>query len=252
MTHFGQTVGRLERGVERALDLLLPPQCLQCGAGVERVGMLCPACWRRTSFLGPPLCEVCGYPFEFDVGEGALCGACTRERPVFDRARAALSYEAVGRDLVLAFKLSDRTYAAPALAGWMVRAGAELLEGADLLAPVPLHRRQLFLRRYNQAALLAQAVGRASGRRVVPDLLVRTRATALQTRLSAAARVENVRGAFRVRPSRESTVADRRIVVIDDVMTTGATVSACARALRKAGAAEVFVLTLARTVRGHT
>ena len=234
------------------LDLLLPPQCLACGAAVDRTGALCAERWSRTAFIVPPLCNRCGLPFEVDEGEDVLCGACLDTPPDFDGARAALRYEGLGRDLVLGFKLSDRTYTAPALAGWMARADADLIAECDLAVPVPLHRWRLLARRYNQAALLAQLIGRKTGIVVQPDLLERVRPTKVQTRLSAAARVANVQGAFRVRPRFAGRISGARVLLIDDVLTTGATASACARALREAGAAQTAVLTLARRVLGAT
>lgn len=233
----------------RLLDLLLPPRCLACGVEVVRPGALCPRCWDEVAFISPPFCALCGYPFEFDPGTGALCAACLREPPAFDRARAVMRYDARGRALVLGFKHGDRTEGAPAYAVWLARAGAELLAEADVLAPVPLHWRRLFARRYNQAALLAQALAQASGVPLVPDLLRRRRATPSQGRLSAVGRARNVAGAFAVTPARAAALAGRHVLLIDDVLTTGATVAACAATLRRAGAAGVDVLVLARVVR---
>ena len=186
-------------------------------------------------------------PFEFEVEPETQCAACLRAPPAFERARAAILYHSVGRSLVLGFKMADRTYLAPSFADWMTRAGTALLADAELLAPVPLHRWRLFGRRFNQSALLAAALGRRSGLPVCQDLLLRRRATAPQARLSAAARRLNVRGAFRVRPARRAALQGKCVLLVDDVLTTGATVSACAAALLEAGAAAVDVLTLART-----
>lgn len=238
-----------QRAGRAALGLVLPPKCLGCGDAVHDAGALCSRCWPRMSFVAPPYCAGCGYPFDFDAGDGALCGSCVRAPLDFDRARSVLRYDDQSRDLIIAFKHSDRTDAAPAYGLWMARAGSDLLAEADLVAPVPLHRSRLIARRFNQAALLAHAVGRATRVEVVSDLLVRTRATPSQGTLSAVQRRQNVRGAFAVRPSRAAEAAGRRIVLVDDVYTTGATVSACARTLRRAGARAVDVLTLARVVR---
>ena len=235
-----------------ALNVLLPPQCLGCARMVEEPGSLCAACWERLDFLAPPHCAACGFPFEFDHGEDTLCGACARIPPVYERARAVLRYDDASRDLILGFKHADRTFAAPAFSRWMARAGAELLEDADLIVPVPLHRLRLLSRRYNQAALLAHGIAKASGITVVPDLLVRTRRTPSQGRLSPARRRRNVRGAFAVKGARAGLLKGRRVLLIDDVLTTGATVSACTRALRRAGAKAADVLTLARVVRPAT
>ncbi len=240
---------RLGGALEAAVDVLLPPRCLGCGCAVDRAGALCPSCWRGISFAAPPHCARCGYPFAFDLGPSALCGACSRETPPFDRARFVMRYDERSRDLVIAFKHRDRTDAAPVFAGLMRRAGAELIESADLVAPVPLHRWRLLSRRFNQAALLAIALGARAALPVVPDLLVRRRHTPSQGRLDPAARRRNVSGAFDVPPKRRARVEAKRVLLVDDVLTTGATVEACAKALRRRGAAAVDVLVLARVIR---
>jgi len=231
------------------LDALLPPQCLGCGVIIDEPGVLCSACWQGMRFLGPPQCAACGAPFEFDVGPDALCGSCAREPPVFARARAAFAYDETSRRLILAFKHGDRTDSAPAFGAWLVRAGARLIPDADLIVPVPLHWTRLFWRRYNQAALLAHALADVAGVAVAPNLLVRTRRTPSQGKLSPAARQRNLAGAFAVRRSAKAQIAGRRALLIDDVLTTGATAAACAKALLAAGARAVDVLTLARVVR---
>src|SRR5687767_10868981 len=193
------------------------------------------------------------------MGEGSLCGACIADRPRFDRARAALVYDDASRDLILRFKHADRIDGAATFAGWMARAGAELIAAADVIAPVPLHRWRLVRRRYNQAAVLANAIAAhanaahanagARGKLAVPDLLVRRRATASQGHLGRSQRHRNVAGAFAVHPGRGQVAAGARILLIDDVLTTGATAEACARILRSAGAVAVDLLVLARVVR---
>lgn len=242
-------VNMLRRAGQMALNALLPPRCLKCGAVVGAPGLLCAGCWESLSFLAPPCCAACGYPFEFAMGEGALCAACLRERPPYERARAVLRYDEASRDIVLALKHGDRTDVAPALARWMARAGRELLAEADLMVPVPMHRLRLFLRRYNQAALLALALAKLTGVPAAVDLLLRRRATPPQGRLGAAARRRNVEGAFALRPERAEMIAGRRVLLIDDVLTTGATAAACARVLLRAGAESVDVLVLAQVVR---
>jgi ComF family protein len=232
------------------LDLLLPPRCLSCGLTVATPGTLCASCWRGITFLGEPCCARCGYPFAFDIGAEALCGACAAAPPEFDRARAAMRYDDASRSLVLALKHGDRLHLAPSLAQWMRRAGGAFLGEADLLVPVPLHWTRLFARRYNQAAVLALAIGKGVGVPVSADCLIRRRRTPSQGRKNAAARRRNVAGAFTLR--HPHVIAGRRIILIDDVLTTGATVAECARVLKRGGAARVEVLALARTVRGET
>jgi len=217
----------------------------------ETDGALCQSCWPLVRFIASPHCDVCGRPFEFDVGSGALCGACARARPRYARARAVFVYNADSRGLVLAFKHADQTHAARTFAKWLMRAGAPLLEDADLSIPVLLHWTRLFARRYNQAGLLAQALERECGLSAMPRALVRRRKTAPHVRMSAAMRWRNVKGAFDAHPSAKDRIEGKRIVLIDDVMTTGATVSTCADVLLGAGAATVDVLTLARVVRAE-
>lgn len=249
-----QLVSTLRRSASFVLDAVLPPRCLKCGEIVADSGSLCGRCWPDLRFLGAPCCACCGLPFEFEMGEGSLCAACTADRPLFDRARAALAYDDNSRDLILRFKHADRVDGAATFAGWMGRAGADLIAGADIVAPVPLHWWRLVRRRYNQAAVLANAIGTARmdgtrGKRVIPDLLVRRRATASQGHLGRSQRARNVAGAFALHPRRAQSVAGARILLVDDVLTTGATAAACTRVLKAGGAISVDLLVLARVVR---
>jgi ComF family protein len=234
--------------LSRLLDAVLPPLCLGCNEIVAEPGSLCAGCWPGFGFIAPPHCLRCGMPFAEDVGN-ALCGACLRHPPRFRRARAALVYDDKSRRLVLPFKHGDRTDMARGYGRWMARAGAELLAETELIAPVPLHWRRLFTRRYNQALLLARAVARESRAHVVPDLLRRARWTGSQAGLRAEERRKNVRRAFELHPRWALAVKDKAVLLVDDVLTTGATAEACALALQRAGARHVDVLTLARVVR---
>jgi ComF family protein len=234
----------------RLLDVLLPPHCPACGAETDRHGALCTDCWRALELIAEPCCATCGLPFGEAVPPGAQCGACLAAPPPYERARALFVYDAASRGLVRQLKYADRTDLAPFLGRWLAQAGRDLLDGADLIAPVPLHRRRLLHRRFNQSALLARHMDRESGVAAVPDLLARSRATPSQTGLSASQRRRNLQGAIVVRPRHAQRLRGARIVLVDDVLTTGATVSACTRVLQRAGAASVAVLTLARTVQG--
>lgn len=229
------------------LDLLLPPLCLSCRKPVAEQGGLCAECWGAIHFLSEPCCPRCGEPFAGEAGEEVLCGACLTQPPAFDRARAAFRYDDASKGLVLSFKHADRPGLARFFAPWMARAAGPLLAEAELIVPVPLHRWRLLHRRYNQAALLALALARRSGVPCMPDLLRRARRTPPQGTLSREARARNVKGAIGLGKAVDS-VTEKRILLVDDVLTTGATLGECVRVLRDAGAARVDVVTLARVV----
>src|SRR5579863_5283278 len=237
----------LRRWGRAVLDGVLPPRCLACGATVDAVDALCGACWATINFFAPPWCATCGLPFPHPMGDGAVCGDCARRQQGWDRARAVLRYDKRSRRLVLMLKHGDQTHLAGAFGRWMQRAGGEVLTGADLLIPVPLHWTRLFARRFNQSALLANAIHAAGGPPVAADWLVRRRRTPSQGTLGPLARARNVRGAFALKRGR--SVKGKRVVLIDDVLTTGATAEECARVLRRGGADYVGVMVLARAVR---
>ena len=243
-------VRRLAAG---ALNLLLPPTCPACqvpvAPGIDTGGGLCADCWSALNFLSRPHCDHCGHPFETAMHETMLCGACVRERPPFQRARAALVYDDASRDLVLGFKRADRTDWAPLFARWLADAGTELLADCDLVVPVALHWSRLLSRRFNQAAELARPLAKRTGVSFAPEVLVRTRRTPVQGHLGFRARERNVRGAFRVPSAQVRKVEGKAVLLVDDVFTTGATARACTRALLAAGARRVDILTLARVVR---
>jgi ComF family protein len=231
-----------------ALDVALPPLCPACREPLGEDGGLCAACWSKLSFIAPPYCERLGIPFAYDPGPGILSMQAIADPPAYTRARAAVRYDDVARDLVHAFKYGDRLDLAPVMGRWMAQAGAALLADAGALVPVPLHWRRLWARRFNQAAALANVIARASGIPLEADFLRRTRATPQQVGLTRNERAQNVEGAFRVPAERRAAVKGRRLVLIDDVLTTGATVDTCARALLRAGAADVDVIVFARVV----
>lgn len=244
-----ETPGGLRAGLgpwlKGAADLLYPPQCTWCRAEVQDAHALCPACWREAIFIAHPLCDRCGSPLS-GAGDAPFCDHCLGRALGFSRARAALLYQGVGRDLALAFKHGDRLDIARPAATWMIRAGRDLIDRADLIAPVPLHWRRLLTRRFNQSAELARRIAVQSGKPCCGDLLRRTRATPMQRGLTREERAANQAGAFVVPPSRRGRVAGARVLLVDDVYASGATLTACAAALREAGAAGVEALCLAR------
>ncbi len=239
----------LLKGGRFLLDALLPARCFGCGLVVPAQSALCAACWSGLTFLGEPCCTRCGLPFPFDQGKGALCPSCLREPPLFDSARAAVLYDAASRPLILAFKHGDRVEAARPFARWMQVAGWSSLERAELILPVPLHRWRLFRRRFNQSALLAQALAQESGLPVALDLLRRVKATASQGRLSRQARRRNLAGAFALAPGAAERLEGRHLLLVDDVMTSGATLDEASKVLRRARPTKIDVLTLARVLR---
>lgn len=247
-TMIGRDTGRRLAGIAGALvDLLLPPRCPACQGAVAAPG-LCATCWARTQFIAAPLCERLGTPFAYDAGPGIVSPAAVADPPAYGRARAVARYDGPARALVHALKFRDRMETAKLMAMLMSRAGAELIADCDVVVPVPLHRRRLFSRRFNQSALLAAELARLSGRDFEAIAVIRVRATRQQVGLSARQRRRNVAGAFRVLPETRPLIEGRRVLLVDDVLTTGATADACARVCLRAGATSVDVLVFARVV----
>ena len=241
----------MARDLARGLvDLVLPPRCLACGVATADHDALCAVCWREIDFIEPPLCDRLGIPLPFPLeGEGQpVSAAALADPPAFDRARAVARYSGTMRRLIHDLKYRDRQIGLDLFARWLCHAGAPLIDDADLLVPVPLHVSRLWSRRFNQSALLAQRLSAISGLPCEPRLLTRIKRTRSQVGLTADQRSRNLMGAIAVAERRRGDLAGRSILLIDDVITTGATANACARALRKAGAARIDVLALGRVV----
>jgi len=243
----GRITAALRAALGLAVDVALPRLCPACREPVADAG-LCAACWSKLSFIARPYCERLGIPFPFDSGPGLLSMEAMADPPAYGRARAAVRYDEVARTLVQAFKYGDRLDLAPVMGRWMARAGQELFDGAHALVPVPLHWRRQWARRFNQSALLAEVVGKENRLPVAYTALRRMKATPQQVGLSQSQRAANVQGAFRVPDEGKPEVTGRRLILVDDVLTSGATADTCARALLRAGAANVDVLVFARVV----
>lgn len=248
----GQATAPLKRVFARAgrliADVILPPTCLACRTPIGEVGGLCPKCWIKAGFIERPYCERLGTPFAADHEGSLISPAALAEPPAYQRARAAARYSEVVRDLIHLLKYGDRMDLVRALGQWMARAGNELLADTDALVPVPLHWGRLWQRRFNQSSALAYAISGLCKVPVADHLLVRSRATAPQFGLPRNERARNVQGAFVVPKPVRIEAKGKRLVLVDDILTTGATADACAKVLLRAGAARVDVLVLARVV----
>ncbi len=232
-----------------ALRVIYPPQCLTCETAVTEDGTLCPACWSEVPFLHGLGCDKCGLPLPGDSAAAVLCDDCLHIARPWGRGRAVLSYGGGARRLVLGLKYADRHDVAAPAGRWLARAARPLLRADSVIAPVPLHWWRLFRRRYNQAALLAMALARETGAPHVPDLLIRKRHTGNQDGRSRADRFANLQGAIRVRKARSRRIVGRHVLLVDDVMTSGATLAAATEACFAAGADAVDVIALARVGR---
>ena len=233
-----------------AADALLPPSCVSCGAASRAHGGLCAPCWGRVRWIERPFCERTGAPMAVDLGPGALSPLAITLDPPYERARAVAMYDHLARRLVHRLKYEDDTAVAPWMARWMARAGRSLLSDADVIVPVPLHRGRRVARGFNQSAELARRLAAEARRPMLADALIRARATRQQVGLGHAARRRNVAGAFVVPDGARGTIGGARVLLVDDVLTTGATVAAASRALLRAGAGAVDVLTFARVDHG--
>lgn len=245
---FGALRSASRFGLRNVVGLIYPPSCIACQGATSEAQALCATCWGGIGFIERPYCERLGTPFEVDLGAGLVSPAAIADPPVFARARAVCRFDGAARELVHKLKYGDRTELALTLGRMMTQAGRELLGEADLIVPVPLHRTRLWNRRFNQAAALAQVLASRSGVALEPTALTRVKRTRQQVGLTRPQRADNLQGAFKVLPAMKPSIEGRRILLVDDVLTTGATANAAARALLRAGATEVDILTFARVV----
>lgn len=231
------------------LDVLFPPKCIICGKIISQDGCLCFTCWGKIDFITFPYCSCCGVPFSYEIEEDLICGKCILKKPKYDKAVAVFVYNKYSNDIIHKFKYNDCSYAAKTLSNWMVREGKKLISDTDLIIPVPLHKLRLMTRFYNQAALLAKFISKNTKIKCDFKSLKRVKNTKQQFGLTLKQRAKNVRNAFFIPEQFKENIKGKNILLVDDVMTTGATINACSYVLKKAGAKKVYVLTLGRTVK---
>ncbi|MEO1143518.1 MAG: ComF family protein [Pseudomonadota bacterium] len=246
VTHYHNFRAKLSRVAKDIADVLVPPTCLSCDQFVAKPGGCCPQCWSQLRFVTEPLCPVLGTPFSVDMGGGILSAEAIVDPPPFDRLRTVVIYDDLPQRLVASLKYGDRTDIVPWIANWMNKAGQELIRDADVVVPIPLHRARLRSRRFNQSAELSRCIAKLNNKTYLPDLLLRKRNTRQQVGLTEGARERNVSGAFHVPEEKKAVLQGKRVLLVDDVYTTGATVKAAARALKRGKSSKIDVLVFAK------
>ncbi|MES2677930.1 MAG: ComF family protein [Pseudomonadota bacterium] len=228
------------------LSIIFPKSCLICNKIISG-GSFCVEDWNKLHFLQNPACNICFWPFEFKVDDEMICGKCLQKRPEYFKALAVLNYDETSRTLITKFKYFDQTNLAKYFSELMFKQAEEILPDIDFIAPIPLHKFRIIKRKYNQSALLAKNIAALSNKKVLLDLLIRTKNNKPQALLSQKARKKNVAGIFKVKEKYYEEILGKNILLIDDVITTGATIESCCKVLKKAGAKKIYVLTLAKT-----
>lgn len=232
--------------IAKASEVLVPSTCLTCDRFVDTQGGCCPQCWNQLRFITKPFCPVMGSPFSIDMGESFLSAEAISDPPPFEKLRAVLIYDELARKLVSSIKYSDRTDLIRWVANWMHVSGQEVIEDADMIMPVPLHASRLRNRRFNQAGELAHRLAQLNDKEFMPEILVRKKSTRQQVGLSESERARNVSGAFIVPQEMKINLKGKRVLLVDDVYTTGATAKAATRALKRGGASQINVLVFAK------
>jgi ComF family protein len=236
-------VTNLKQFFLKIFDICFPTMCCNCGEIVESEG-ICSRCWKEIKWISDPKCKICGIPFELNISD--ICVACMNRKPIFDQAISAFEYNEASRGILLKFKHGDATYLCPQLARWIYGASQSVIQNADLLIPVPIHFFKRLKRKYNQSELLAQELEKLSGIPHEPRILQKKKRTLQQEGLSRTIRLQNVKGSFSVNEKYKNLLEKKTVLLIDDVLTTGATANECAKILKKHGAEKVIVLTVAR------
>jgi ComF family protein len=242
----------IKQVLHTSVDFLLPPRCLLCYERTTDPHNVCAGCWQGLTFISKPLCITCGLPFDFGIEDELSCAPCLDHPPSFEKMRSAVAYNDTSRHLVLSFKHGDMLQTAKLLSRWMLNAGRDLVDQADVIIPVPLHRLRLMWRQYNQAAILTNEIAKLSGKPRHNEILIRTRYTPSQGKKTYKERVKNVKSAIQLNKKYLDHLKGKKVLLIDDVYTTGATIEECCRILKSGGAQSVNVLTFARVVKGQS
>lgn len=233
--------------IKNFIKIIFPSSCFVCDKIIAD-GHFCTHDWKKIQFLHYPACEICFWPFGFEVEGKILCAACIKDPPLYFKSICVLKYDEFSKALITKFKYSDKTYIAKYFADLMFNQAREILPGIDIIAPVPLHKLRLMKRKYNQAALIANHFAKLSGKKIINDLLIRVKNTKAQSGLNKKLRSKNIAGAFVLNKKYLPEILGKNILLIDDVITTGATIDACSRVLKKGKVDKVYVVTLAKRI----
>lgn len=234
--------------VEKALNLIYSPLCILCKEQTYYPRNLCGDCWSKIEWITKPHCKICSLPFEYEVDDSVICGACLSKKPSFDKMRSVFLYNDISARLISSFKYNDKTYPHNTYSNWMHRAGVDLWNEVDYISFVPLSFRRILSRKYNQSAILAKDLSKIAKKEIIYNLMYRTKYVAPQASLNKKDRLKNVKGVFAMNKKYSKKIKGKTIIIIDDVTTTGATLNECAKILKKNGADKVFVLTMAKTL----
>ncbi|WP_236823847.1 MULTISPECIES: ComF family protein [unclassified Bartonella] len=237
--------------IKRLITILYPPICYGCAKIVSDYGIICPGCWKDLQFITKPYCPIMGTPFAYDMGEGFLSGEAIQNPPPFSSLRSAVVHKGLARTLAKQLKYGDRLELVSFMANSMILAGHEIINDCDFIIPIPLHFRRFFVRRYNQSAELARYIAEKKKKPFKPGWLVRYRHTRPQVGLYAKERKMNMQNAFKVPSEVKTHLKGRSILLVDDVLTTGVTVTVAAKTLKHAGAQKVNVLTFSRVLKDN-
>lgn len=226
--------------------VLFPPKCIKCNKIIDSYGNLCSNCWSSIEFITDPMCKICGVPFEFDMDIDLICGQCAGTKQFFDHAISIFKYDENSKNLIYKFKYNDKTYLSKYFAKWIYKNIHTSINDYQYIVPVPLHRKRMRKRFYNQSSLIASYLAKLSKKTFLPNLLIKNRYDVPQTSLTKKQRLKNVKSSFAINPKLQSKIEGTKILLIDDVYTTGSTLNECSKILKKNGCNQITAVTLAR------